>query len=173
MHSGRIHCLVEHTEALLAFIFELREKGMGITIQMVAVKAAQISKSFNNKSRLAQYHSARRFVRAQGLVFCLGTNKSQHLPQEVIADAMDFLVSVVNPKVSEPTRHQEYILNKDQTPVPFTYNARKTLEIVGRRTVRIWKSLAGGVMHSSELAAKACSVLIAVVAVAVAVIAPW
>jgi hypothetical protein len=29
------------------------------------------------------------------------------------------------------------------------------------------------VMHSSELAAKACSVLIAVVAVAVAVIAPW
>jgi hypothetical protein len=79
MHSGRIHCLVEHTEALLAFIFELREKGMGITIQMVAVKAAQISKSFNNKSRLAQYHSARRFVRAQGLVFRLGTNKSQSL----------------------------------------------------------------------------------------------
>ena len=137
MHSGRIHCLVEHTEALLAFIFELREKGMGITIQMVAVKAAQISKSFNNKSRLAQYHSARRFVRAQGLVFCLGTNKSQSLWS--IADAMDFIVSVVGWKVLEPTRHQDYNLNKDQTPVPFTYNARKTREIVGRCTVHIRK----------------------------------
>ena len=28
----------------------------------------------------------------------------------------------------------------DQTPVPFTYNLRKTLEIVGRRTVHVRKS---------------------------------
>jgi hypothetical protein len=51
LHSGRTHCLLaEHTEALLAFIFELREKGMGVvTIPMVAVKAAQISKYFNDK----------------------------------------------------------------------------------------------------------------------------
>jgi hypothetical protein len=49
MHLGRIHCLAEHTEeTLLAFIFELREKGMGVPIPMVPVKAAQISKSFNN-----------------------------------------------------------------------------------------------------------------------------
>ena len=86
---------------------------------------------------MAQYHSACRFVRAQGLVFCLATNKSQRSPQEVIADAMDLIVSVVRPKVSKPTRHQDYILNMDQTPVPFTYNARKTLEIVGRCAVHI------------------------------------
>jgi hypothetical protein len=53
---------------------------------------------------------------------------------------MDLIVSVVRPKVSKPTRHQDYILNMDQTPVPFTYNARKRLEIVGRRTVQIRKS---------------------------------
>ena len=44
------------------------------------------------------------------------------------------------PKVLEPTRHQDFILNMDQTPVPFSYNARKTLDIVGRRTVHIRKS---------------------------------
>ncbi len=49
-------------------------------------------------------------------------------------------MSLVRPKVLEPTRHHDYILNMDQTPVPFTYNARKTLEIAGRRTVHIWKS---------------------------------
>ena len=74
---------------------------------MVALKAAQISESFNDKTRLTQYHSARRFVRAQGLVCRLGTNKSQRSPKEVIADAMDFIVSVINPKVSEPMRHQD------------------------------------------------------------------
>jgi hypothetical protein len=26
VHSGRIHCLAEHTEALLAFIFELQKR---------------------------------------------------------------------------------------------------------------------------------------------------
>ncbi|KAI2512380.1 hypothetical protein MHU86_2042 [Fragilaria crotonensis] len=37
-HSGRMHCLAEHAEDLLAFIFELRGKGMlGVTIPMVAV----------------------------------------------------------------------------------------------------------------------------------------
>ncbi|KAI2514125.1 Pogo transposable element with KRAB domain [Fragilaria crotonensis] len=141
-HSGRMHCLAEHTEDLLAFIFELREKGMGVTIPMVAVKAAQISRDFNDKTRMAQYHSARRFVRAQGLVvFRLGTNESQRSsPQEVVADALDFIVNVVRPKVSEPTRHQDYILNMDQTPVPFTFNKRKALDIVGRRTVYVRRS---------------------------------
>ena len=138
-HSGRIHCLAEHTEDLLAFIFELREKGKGVTIPMVAVKAAQISEDFRNKTELVN-HSARRCVRSQGLVFRLGTNVSQRSPQEVVADAMDFIVNVVRPKVSEPTRHQDYVINMDQTPVPFTYNARKTIEIVGRRTVHIRKS---------------------------------
>ena len=80
---------------------------MGVTIPMVAVKAAQISRDFNNKTRMAQYHSARRFVCAQGLVFRLGTNESQRSPQEVVADALDFIVNVVRPKVSEPTRHQD------------------------------------------------------------------
>jgi hypothetical protein len=108
-HSGCMHCLAEHTEDLLAFIFALREQKMGVTIPMVAVKAAQLSRDFNNKTRMAQYHSARRFVCAQGLVFRLGTNKSQRSPQEVVADALDFIVNVVRPKVLEPTRHQDYI----------------------------------------------------------------
>jgi hypothetical protein len=50
---------------------------MGVTIPMVAIKAAQTSEAFNNKTRLAKYHSARRFVRAQGLVFALGLAKNE------------------------------------------------------------------------------------------------
>ena len=107
---------------------------------MVVTKASQISDVFRNESTLGKYHSACRFIRSHGLVFRSGTNESQRSPQEVAAEALDFIVNVVGPKVMEATRHHDYILNMDQTPVPFTYNARKMLEIVGRCTVHIRKS---------------------------------
>ena len=47
----------------------------------------------------------------------------------------------MRPKVlDQPTRHPDYILNMDQTPIPFTYNSKKTLEVVGCRTVHVRKS---------------------------------
>ena len=139
-HVGCIGCLAKYTEELLSFIFELREKGMGVTVPIVVTKASQTSVVFRNKSSDAKYHSARRFIRSHGLVFCIGTNKSQLSPQEVAAEALDFIVNVVFPKVMETTRHHDYSLNMDQTPVPFTCNAREMLEIVGRCTVHIRKS---------------------------------
>ena len=141
IHRGKDSCLTEHKEQLLQFIFELREQGMAVSVQMVALRGAQISEQFQGKSRCAQYHSARRFIRSQGLVFRLGTNESQRLPAEVAAEALDYIQNVARPKVSQGGgRHEDFILNMDQTPIPFTYNARKTIENVGRRTVHIRKS---------------------------------
>jgi hypothetical protein len=74
-------------------------------------------------------------------VFRLGTNESQSSAGEVAAEALDYMQNVARPKVSqEGGRHNDFILNMDQTPIPVTYNARKTLELVGRRTVDIRKS---------------------------------
>ena len=105
----------------------------------MALRAAQLSEQFCLKSRDAQYHSARRFVRSQGLVFCLGTDESQRSPAEVAAEAMDYMQNVARPKVAsqEGDMHEDFILNMDQTPIPSTYNAKKTLEIVGRLTVHV------------------------------------
>ena len=96
---------------------------------MEAPRAAQLSEQFHEKSRDAQHHSVRRFIRRQGLVFCLG-NESQRSTGEVAAEALDYMQNVARPKVSqEGGRHNDFILNMDQTPIPFTYkNARKTLE---------------------------------------------
>jgi hypothetical protein len=33
-----------------------------------------------------------------------------------------------------------FILNMDQTPIPFTYNSKTTLELIGCRTVHVRKS---------------------------------
>ncbi|KAI2509922.1 Pogo transposable element with KRAB domain [Fragilaria crotonensis] len=128
-------------DELLRYIFELREQGMPVSISIVMMKAAQLSPAFSQKSRTAQYSAARRFVRTHGLVFRLGTRESQRSPTETAAEALDYMISVARPKVADqPSRHQDYILNMDQTPIPFTYNNNKTLEVVGRRTVHIRKS---------------------------------
>jgi transposase len=142
IHSGRDSCLSEHKEELLQFIFEHREQGMAVSVNMVAAKASQLSAGFHGKSHNAKYHSARRFVLSQGLVFRLGTNKSQRSPAEVAAEALDYMQTVARPKIAQGQgiRHEDFILNMDQTPIPFTFNARKTIESVGRRTVHIRKS---------------------------------
>jgi hypothetical protein len=105
---------------------------------MVVVKAAQIAPELRLTSGMAQYHTVLRFVRTHGLVFCLGTNESQRSPGETAAKALDYITNVARPKVADqPGQQQDYTLNMDQTPIPFTYNSRKTLEIVGRRTVHV------------------------------------
>ena len=111
---------------------------MAVSMQMVVVKAAQISEAFQLKTICAQYHVARRFIHAQGLVFQPGTSESQRSPADAMAEALDYIENVARPKVSsEACRHEDYILNMDQTPIPFTFNPQKTLEILGKRTVHI------------------------------------
>ncbi|KAI2504168.1 hypothetical protein MHU86_10282 [Fragilaria crotonensis] len=134
IHRGKDSCLTQHKQELLQFIFELREQGMAVSVPMVSIKAAGISEQFRMKSKDAQYHSARRFIRSQGLVFRLGTNESQRSPAEVAAEALDYIQNVARPKVSQHgVRHEDFILNMDQTPIPFTYNPKKTIEVVGRQ----------------------------------------
>ena len=69
----------------------------------------------------------------------MGTDVAQKAPSESMGDARDYM-EVTRPKMLEPCCHQDYVLNMDQTPVPFSYDPKLTLELVGRRTVHVWKS---------------------------------
>jgi hypothetical protein len=62
-------------------------------------------------------------------VFHLGTHKSQHDPAEGAVEALDYIQNVARPKVSvqQGVCHEDFILNMDQTPIPFTNNSRKTI----------------------------------------------
>ena len=68
----------------------------------------------------------------------MGTHKSQRHPSETMGEASDFM-QVTRPKLTLPCRHQDYILNMDQMPVPFSYDPKSTLELVGRRIVHVRK----------------------------------
>ena len=106
---------------------------------MIVLKAAHLSRPFCEKSSQAQYHIVNRFVKSHGMVHRMGTHVAQKAPSESMGDALDYM-EVTCPKMLEPCCHQDYVLNMDQTPVPFTYDPKSTLELVGRRTVHVWKS---------------------------------
>ena len=147
-HQGKIHPLWKgllfdraHTRIIAIHLWTPQARN-GSVSPHGGLRPAKLSNQFHEKSRDAQYHSAWRFISSQGLVFCLGTNESQWcLPGEVAAKALECMQNIARPKVSqEGGRHNDFIHNMDQTPIPFTYNARKTLELVGKRTVHICKS---------------------------------
>ena len=50
----------------------------------------------------------------------MGTHVAQKAPSESMGEAHDYM-EVTRPKMLEPCRHQDYVLNMDQTPVPFSY----------------------------------------------------
>ena len=127
-------------EDLLRFIFELREQGIAVSISLVAIQAARLMPEFKEKPSRARYQSAiRLWIRKHGLVHRMGTHEYQRAPSETSGMARDY-VETSRPRLSQSNRHQDFLLNMDQTPIPFTFHAKKTIESVGVRTVHIRKS---------------------------------
>ena len=106
---------------------------MAVTNTIVLLKAAQICRDFREKSRSAQYYIVRHFIKIHRLVYRMGTHVSQRAPAEMESEAHDFIM-VTCPKVSNPCRHQDYVLNMDQTPI-FYFHSIKNLH---------WSSSGGG-----------------------------
>ena len=99
--KGKESLLIPYTDALLSFIFELRETGMPVSTTMVLMKAAQICREFHEKTREVQVIITKRFVKIHGMVHRIGTHLSQQAPGETQGEAMDFIVTRC-PKLTGP-----------------------------------------------------------------------
>ena len=78
-------------------------------------------------------------MKAQGLLHRLGTHELQKAPEETQTEALDFM-AVIRLKLQLQCWSKAFILNMDQTPIPFTFDSKLTLEVVGARTVHVRKS---------------------------------
>ena len=134
LNKGRTRTFDGIREDLMKYIFELREKGMTVNITLVRLTAIRLSPEFGNRSRNAQYKAIQRFVKKVGLVYRLTTHQATTHPSETRGEALDF-IEYIRPVVGAKHRHQDYIYNMDQTPLPFSYNRKKTLAKKGTRSV--------------------------------------
>ena len=131
--------LSPYTDRLLSLIFEMRETGMAVSVNSIVLKVSQLSREFREKSMTARHSAIRRFINVHGFVHRMGTHLSQRQPSEMEEIATDF-VRVTREKLQMSCRDEAYIINMDQTPVPFLYDPKKTIEVVGQRTIHIRKS---------------------------------
>ena len=134
LYAGRQSCLKGIEEDILQWFFELRERGMIISVRMVLLKASELDHTFRRQTNRSKDHAVRRFLKSHGLVHRAVTHESQRMPQQICEEAHDFILTM-RPRVSSADRDQRFIINMDQTPVFFNMSSSTTLQQAGSRTV--------------------------------------
>ena len=125
--DGVTSILSPYADSLLSFIFEMRETGMAVSVNSIVLKALQLSREFREKTITSRHSAMRQFINVHGFVHRMGTHLSQCQPSEMEEIATDS-VCVTQEKLQMSCRDEAYIINMDQTPVPFLYDPKKTLK---------------------------------------------
>ena len=136
-HAGPLGQLKSIEPDLLCAIFEHQEQGsMKVDYFIIVVKASTLSSAFNAKSFTARCSAVKRVLRAHLFVYRMGTHKSQRKPEEFQEEATDYM-RLISPFLIGNYCDPRFILNMDQTPVYFLMNAKRTLELIGKKTIHI------------------------------------
>jgi hypothetical protein len=137
LHAGPPSCIMHLEDDILEWFDTMRGRGLVMNINMIVMKAAELDGVFRRRTMWSKLQAVRRLNSKYGLVYRATTNESQRLPSEVREEALGY-VEAVRPRLVG--RHEDYIINMDQTPVFFSMTAKKTLERRGARTVNARKS---------------------------------
>jgi hypothetical protein len=123
-------------DGLLCYIFEKREQGVEVSTFTVVLRASFLSPEFREKSFTARCSCVKHFLHAHSFSYRMGTHTSQRPPAEVEGEASDFM-RFVRVIVRGANRDRRFILKMDQTPVYFSMSSKKTLELIGKKTIHI------------------------------------
>ena len=135
-HSGPSGQLSAIEEPLLCYVFEQREQGFVINTFKIVLRASYLSPEFREKSFTARSSAVKRWLVAHSMRFRMGTHSSQRPPAEVAGEALDYM-DYMRRIVTGSNRDRRFILNMDQTPVYFAMSSKRTLELIGKKTIHI------------------------------------
>ena len=103
-------------------------------MRLVTLEASELDHSFSQKKHHAKYSCARRFMRSHNYIVRIKTNVAQWPQKETVEEAKTFVNSMI-PRFVGPHRHQDYILNMDQSPIFFDAIPSTTLELRGTNSI--------------------------------------
>jgi hypothetical protein len=90
----------------------------------IIVVASNLSTEFGEKNFVARCSAVKRFVKAHLLVYRMGTHLCQRKPEEVEAEASNYM-RLIRTLLFGPHCNQRFILNMDQTPVYFLISTKR------------------------------------------------
>ena len=136
-HKGHLSMLADIEKDLLNFIEEWRQKGFDVNRFTLLRKAGQLKHEvIEGRSNVAVKICLSRFLAKHGLTHRVATHKAQCDPREVEGEALNFL-EYIRPRLSDGSRHPDFILNMDQTGVYHAVETNKTIDRVGARTINL------------------------------------
>ena len=100
------------------------------------LRCGQLKPAVLEKSVAAAKICLSRFLAKHNLTHRVITHKAQRDPREVEREALEFL-DYIRPRMVDGSRHPDYIINMDQTPIPFSFHSNKPLEKKGVRTINV------------------------------------
>jgi hypothetical protein len=136
IHPGPLSQLKPLEEALRKYIFEQRKQGIMISTLSIVVMTLNLSTKFGKNYFATWCGAIKHFVRAHLLVYQMGMQVCQRKPEEVEAEASNYMC-LIHPLLFSPHRDQHFILNMYQTPVYFLMSTKKMLDLVGKKTIHI------------------------------------
>ena len=95
-----------------------------------------------------------RFLHAHSFTYRLGTHESQKPPELTTGESLEYVISTKQ-HLEGPSRHEGYIINMDQTAIPFSFQGKRTIELVGTKTIHARKSTSD--TKRATLAATVCA----------------
>ncbi len=138
LSKGSTSVLAPNDDDLLKIVFEQREHEFTVSNSTVVIKDSRLMSEFERTLSRARYQSMRRWIRNHNLVHKMGTPESQQSPSETAGCGPRLCSNNPCKTCTEQLSWRTYP-NMDQTPDPITFNAKKTLELIGQRTIHIWK----------------------------------
>ncbi len=139
IHPGQLSQLKPLEEALLKYIFKQCKQGIEVSTLSMVVVVSNLSTKFGKKDFVTRCSAVKPFVRAHSMVYQMGMHLCQRKLEEVEAEASNYTY-LICPLLFGPHHNWHFMLNMDQMPVYFLMNTKRTLELVGRKTIHICTS---------------------------------
>jgi membrane-bound inhibitor of C-type lysozyme len=136
LHKGPSGIVSEVKVELIEFVEHWRLRGFPVTRMCLMRKVCKLKPEFLQKSCGARLMAISRFLVKNGLTHRVATHKAQRAPGEVRVEALSHL-EVQVPRANDPSRHQDFVLNMDQTPVYHAMDQDVTIDFVGARTINM------------------------------------
>jgi hypothetical protein len=137
LHPGRPSILDSIRNDLTQFVAETRVHGIQVSSHMVRHEASHLHPNFMTKSINAHKKAVLCFTKQMGLIHSATVHTAQknyHVTREESCHFIEIMRDKVVDK--DPT----LIINMDQTPIPFSFHATKTLEKKGMKTIHVCSS---------------------------------
>ena len=137
IHCGQLSILSAVRDDLQQFIAATRTRGIQVSSRMVHHEASRLLPNFMTRSINAREKAVLHFTKQMGLTHRAATHTAQKDHHETEEESRHF-IEMMRDKVAD--KDPALILNMDQTPIPFSFHATKTLEKKGTKTIHVRSS---------------------------------